>query len=90
MTISIAGIARLTGALNSSGSWPANGSRGRVEALISVVGTATVELQGATPPRPLAFKPMITAGYAPHLPFAVFVGIGSVGWISAVPDLRGL
>jgi hypothetical protein len=27
---------------------------------------------------------------APHLPFAVFVGIGSVGWISAVPDLRGL
>jgi hypothetical protein len=31
-----------------------------------------------------------TALHAPHLPFAVFVGIGSVGWISAVPDLRGL
>jgi hypothetical protein len=29
-------------------------------------------------------KPM--ARFAPHLPFAVFVGIGSVGWISAVPD----
>src|SRR6202045_407229 len=29
-------------------------------------------------------------GAPPYLPFAIAVGIGSVGWISAAPDLPGL
>jgi hypothetical protein len=44
---------------------------------------------GSDPSRSFSFA-FGTALPAPYLPFAIPVGIGSVGWISAVPDLHGL